>query len=69
MVPSLGNYFRYITMMKKVKSTNKLEVLALGGSITAGGYFMEFKRLMKERSGVDVTVHNHGHGATEITCK
>jgi hypothetical protein len=69
LVPNMGNFAKYISVLKRVKTTKKLELLALGGSITAGGYFMEFVRSLKENEGLDVTVHNHGHGATEITCK
>ena len=36
-------------------------------SITAGGYFLEFTRLLRDKHNLTVTVHNHGHGATEIT--
>ena len=46
-----------------------MEILALGGSITAGGYFQEFVRSLREKNNLTVTVNNHGHGATEITCK
>ena len=46
-----------------------MEILALGGSITAGGYFLEFARSLRERNNLSVVVHNHGHGATEITCQ
>ncbi len=64
----MGNYFQLYRMFDKVQKTKQLKILALGGSITAGGYFMEFKRLLNEKHGYNVTVENHGHGATELTC-
>lgn len=54
-------------LVEKVKKTKKLEILALGGSITAGGYFEGFLKLLREEEGIDVTIHNHGHGATDLT--
>ena len=68
-VAHLGNFFRLTHLFEKVKATKRLDVLALGGSITAGGYFMDFKKKLEELKGINVTVHNHGHGATELTCK
>jgi hypothetical protein len=56
-------------MVKRVRQKGHLEILALGGSITAGGYFQEFARSIREKNNLTVTVYNHGHGATEITCK
>ena len=44
-------------------------MVLLGGSITAGGYFLEFVRNLENNRNITVTYHNHGHGATEITCK
>jgi hypothetical protein len=63
----MGHYFRYNSVVKRVKDRGKMDILALGGSITAGGYFLEFARSLRERSNLTVTVHNHGHGATDIT--
>lgn len=60
---------RFSTIHRRVQRSKSIEVLFLGGSITAGGYFMEFLRLLRAQSGLNVTYHNHGHGATEITCK
>lgn len=68
-VANLGDLTRFATMFKRVQQTKKLEVLLLGGSITAGGYFMEFFRLLETQLGYNITYYNHGHGATEITCK
>jgi hypothetical protein len=68
-VQSMGNYFRYSNVMRRIRAKNHVDIVALGGSITAGGYFEEFKRHLVERSRLNVTVHNHGHGATEITCR
>lgn len=65
----MGEYSRFNQVVNRVRSTGKIDILALGGSITAGGYFMEFARSLREKSNLNVTVHNHGHGATEITCK
>lgn len=65
----MGNYFRLKKAFEKVRRTRQLQVLALGGSITAGGYYMDFVRQLQEKQGLNVTVHNHGHGATELTCK
>ena len=67
-MPNLGNYFRYSNVVRRVRKRKRIDVLALGGSITAGGYFMEFVRTLKEKENLTVSVHNHGHGATEITC-
>jgi hypothetical protein len=56
-------------VMKRVRDRSHIDILALGGSITAGGYFLEFARSLREKNNLTTTVHNHGHGATEITCK
>ena len=69
LIPNLGNIHRYVKVLNRIHTRKKMDILALGGSITAGGYFLDFVRLLKEDSGLDVTVHNHGHGATELTCK
>lgn len=66
-VPSLGNIYRHSNVMKRIKKTNHMDIVALGGSITAGGYFEEFVRLLRTNDNYDIVVHNHGHGATEIT--
>lgn len=55
--------------MKRVRKKKAMDILTLGGSITAGGYFLEFVRQLQVKENLNVTVHNHGHGATEITCK
>jgi len=68
-VANMGNYFRLMKAFEKVRRTRQLQILALGGSITAGGYYMDFVRQLQEKQGLNVTVHNHGHGATELTCK
>lgn len=67
-VPHLGNLPRFASMYSRVKKTSKLDMLLLGGSITAGGYFLEFVRSLQTQSNISVSYHNHGHGATEITC-
>jgi hypothetical protein len=68
-IANLGNYFMYVKTLRKIKATKQLDILALGGSITAGGYYMVFKRHLEMQYQLNVTVHNHGHGATEIQCK
>jgi hypothetical protein len=68
-IPNMGNLMRYLHVLHRVKETKSLEILALGGSITAGGYLNEFARNLQNKEGYKVTVHNHGHGATEIQCK
>ena len=68
-VANLGNLNRFGRMYQRVQATKKIDILLLGGSITAGGYFMEFFRLMEQKLGYNITFHNHGHGATEITCQ
>jgi hypothetical protein len=65
----MGNFMKYINVLKRVRASKKMEVLALGGSITAGGYYVEFVNRLVEKEQLNVTVHNHGHGATEITCE
>jgi len=66
-VANVGNFHRYLAVHRRVKASRKIEILVLGGSITAGGYFFEFVRHLQEQDGLSVTVHNHGHGATELT--
>ena len=68
-VANMGDFSRYISVLTRVKKQKKVDVLALGGSITAGGYFMEFVRSLREKEQFEVDYHNHGHGATELTCK
>lgn len=68
-IPSMGDLVRFANVYSRVKSSKSLDLLLLGGSITAGGYFMEYVRSMREDAKINVTYHNHGHGATEITCK
>ena len=68
-MPSMGEYSRHNQVVKRVRDSGKVDILALGGSITAGGYFMEFAKSLTDKSNLTVTVHNHGHGATEITCE
>jgi hypothetical protein len=65
----MGNLQRHVSVLRNVKAKKAIDILALGGSITAGGYFEYFKKLLIDKLNVTVTVHNHGHGATEITCK
>jgi hypothetical protein len=65
----MGEYSRYNQVVKRVRDRGKIDILALGGSITAGGYYLEFANSLREKSNLTVTVHNHGHGATEITCE
>jgi hypothetical protein len=65
-VSNMGNYQAVMDTVRRANKTKTLNLLLLGGSITAGGYFMEFVRLMREQSGINVTYHNHGHGATDI---
>lgn len=62
-----GDIYLQRLLVEKVKKTKKLEILALGGSITAGGYFEGFLKLLREEEGIEVTIHNHGHGATDLT--
>ena len=68
-VANMGNFYRYVGMMQRVSKSRSIDILTLGGSITAGGYFLEFVRHLEIKEGLNVTVHNHGHGATELTCK
>ena len=68
-IANLGDLVRFANMYSRVKQAKKLDLLLLGGSITAGGYFMEYVKSMQDDSKINVTFHNHGHGATEITCK
>ena len=67
-VANLGSFARYANVLKRVQQTRSIDILTLGGSITAGGYFLEFVRLLRTINNLNVTYHNHGHGATEITC-
>jgi hypothetical protein len=69
LIPNMGNLMSYLPVLQRVKSRKSVEVLALGGSITAGGYFMEFVRTLEEKEGFRANIHNHGHGATEIQCQ
>lgn len=66
LIPNLGHFKRHINKLQIIKETKSLEILALGGSITAGGYFLEFARLLQVEHHLNVTYHNHGHGATGI---
>lgn len=66
-IPTMGDIFRNSNKISEIKASKSMEIVALGGSITAGGYFEEFVRLLRVNENIDVTVHNHGHGATEIT--
>jgi len=61
-----GDFERMGDMFTRVQKTKRIDILALGGSITAGGYFENFARLLREKEQVEVVVHNHGHGATEV---
>eukprot|EP01032_Pedospumella_encystans_P010954 gene10954-12780_t len=65
-IPNMGNLVRYLSVLNRIKATKSVDILALGGSITAGGYFNEFARSLEVQDGLKVTTHNHGHGATEI---
>lgn len=67
-IPNMGNLLRYLSVLQRVKAKRTVEILALGGSITAGGYLNEFARTLENKEGYKVTIHNHGHGATEIQC-
>ncbi len=62
-----GDLFLQRKLVEKVQKTKKLEILALGGSITAGGYFEGFLRELREEEELEVVIHNHGHGATDLT--
>jgi hypothetical protein len=62
-----GDLYLQSKLVQKVKRTKKIEILALGGSITAGGYFEGFLKLMREEEELEVVIHNHGHGATDLT--
>jgi hypothetical protein len=68
-VANLGNLIRFAQVYSRIKKKKSLEILFLGGSITAGGYYMEFIKLLEQDLNINVIYHNHGHGATEITCK
>lgn len=68
-VANIGNLYRFARVYKRIQAKQSIDILLLGGSITAGGYFMEFVRLLKIESKLNVTYHNHGHGATGILCK
>jgi len=61
-----GDFERMGNMLTRVQKTKRIDILALGGSITAGGYFENFARLLREKEQIEVVVHNHGHGATEV---
>ena len=65
----MGSYARHNKIVKRVRDSGKIDILALGGSITAGGYFLDFVKSLEVKSNLTVTLHNHGHGATEITCE
>lgn len=65
-VPNLGDLFRFLAVYQRVQARKGINLLTLGGSITAGGYFMEFVRALNA-DGLNATYHNHGHGATDIT--
>eukprot|EP01038_Epipyxis_sp_PR26KG_P011763 gene11763-15740_t len=67
LIPNMGNYLSYTGVLNRVKARKHIDILALGGSITAGGYFLEFARLLRDTLNINTTIHNHGHGATEIT--
>ncbi len=67
-VANMGNLVRFAQVYSRIKKKKALEILFLGGSITAGGYFMEFIKLLEQDLNIKVVYHNHGHGATEITC-
>jgi hypothetical protein len=68
-IANVGNFQRHMNVLRRIRSKKSMDILALGGSITAGGYFEYFKKILTEKQNYTVTVHNHGHGATEITCK
>eukprot|EP00605_Chrysophyceae_sp_TOSAG23-4_P000692 GSChrysophyteH1.ASY1.ANO1.776.1 assembled CDS len=65
-IANLGDLIRMGSMFDRIRERKKVDILALGGSITAGGYFEGFAKLLRDKEGIEVTVHNHGHGATEI---
>jgi hypothetical protein len=69
LIPNLGDLTRFARIYDRVNKTAKMEILLLGGSITAGGYFIEFIQQLQDDSKINVTYHNHGHGATELQCK
>eukprot|EP01036_Dinobryon_divergens_P033821 gene33821-43703_t len=60
-VANLGSFARYANILKRVQQTRSIDILTLGGSITAGGYFLEFVRLLRTINNLNVTYHNHGH--------
>ncbi|KAJ1440527.1 hypothetical protein B484DRAFT_443404 [Ochromonadaceae sp. CCMP2298] len=66
LVPNMGDMMRFVRVLQRVKSRGTIDILALGGSITAGGYFMQFVKLLREKHSLTVNVYNHGHGATEL---
>ena len=68
-LPNLGDYMRAVPVLERVSRTKRFDIVALGGSITAGGYFEDFVRQLRTNDDyrLNVSVHNHGHGATEIT--
>jgi hypothetical protein len=68
-VANLGSLARFAQVYSRIHSKKSLEILFLGGSITAGGYFMEFIKSLEDLLKIPIKFHNHGHGATEITCK
>ena len=65
-IANQGDFQRLGNMFARAKKHKKLDILTLGGSITAGGYFENFIRLLREKENIAVEVHNHGHGATEV---
>mmetsp|Transcript_18726 Transcript_18726/g.31549 ORF Transcript_18726/g.31549 Transcript_18726/m.31549 type:complete len:676 (-) Transcript_18726:69-2096(-) len=66
LIPNMGDIQRFLRVYQRVTQRKEIDIVALGGSITAGGYFMEFARSLEEKTGLTVNVHNHGHGATEL---
>ena len=67
LVANMGNLMTFLPVLRRVKARKALDLLVLGGSITAGGYYVEFVRQLESLDGLSVSVYNHGHGATEIT--
>jgi hypothetical protein len=65
-VANMGDFDRHINVLRRIRAKKSIDILALGGSITAGGYYSEFVRLLEVEHHYNVTIHNHGHGATGI---
>eukprot|EP01041_Mallomonas_annulata_P008231 gene8231-16927_t len=60
-----GDFGRISAVVQRINATKRIELLALGGSITAGSYFRDFVSHLQS-IGYEVIVRNHGHGGTGV---